>query len=627
MAGERTDWAVGLQDETSGAAESAAGALLRLKATMDDGQASLKEMQSQMRMLKSATTPNAQAMQDLADRMAVVKSQIGSASAAFVNMGGSAKAVSVAQQQLAAASTQAVSGLTPEAAAALAVDAAAKKASASLQAMAAAAALNKSKFDYAANSQRAWVKSVDEGVMAKLQKPIKLPSLDGVNKAFKEMEAAAVPAAKKTGDALKEGMDVTKAALGPMGGLFEKVSMLKGALGGVSSGELAVAGGSAAMAIGAAAVTVAFVSLLATAGILVYKLAELAVTLNKKAMERLNKSITTSKENFAKLFSGVRVEKFVGAVEKVLGLLDENQASAKALKTLLSTLLNPLFDAAAYVGPFVRNVFRGMVIGALLIAIGVLKARNALLALIPPEVIAMTKSLVANINWVWVGVGVGIALVGILALALVVLTVAFFALAAVIFILNIPLMILIALLIALIAIPVLIVVGIVLLIAYMGELMSYLADLGSAGAEAASNLISGLVGGIMSGAGAVFDAIKGLASGAIGTLKAALGIASPSKIFAGLGDFTAQGFAAGVEGGTPAVQSSVEGMATGAVGAAAGGGSRASGAGSKASVVIPLTVKGPPAYQASVRDEYQRLAQTLESGLNMVGYPVAIEVT
>lgn len=628
MAGERADFALGFQDETSGAAESAAGALLRLKSTMDDGQSSLKEMQAQMRALKMATTPNAQAMQDLSDRMAAAKAAVASASAAFVNMGGSAKAVAVAQQQMASSAQAAVGGLTPEAAAALAVEASARKAATAVKAMSEAASLNATKYNYAANSQKAWAKSVDASVMKQIS-GIKttLPSLDGVNKAMAKMGEVTKPAAtasKGFSDSTKQALDGVKGAVGPLGGMFERLNLVRNALGNASNAEMAMAAGSGAMALGALAVTVAFFTVLSSAGMLVAKLSELAVTMNKKAMDRITKATAKAKENIAKLFSGVHVEKFVGAYEKVLDLFDENTATAQALKTLLSTLLNPLFDAAAYIGPFVRNVFRGMVVGALLVAIGVLTARNALLKLIPPEIIAAAKSLTGQINWLWVGVGVGIAAVAILVIALVALTVAFVAVAAMIFLVNIPLMIVIGLFVLLAAIILAPIVAFVLLIAYFDTVKAALMDLASSGMTAASGLISGLVGGIMSGAGAVYDAIKSMASGAVSTLMNSLQMHSPSKLFAKLGGYVPEGFAEGVEDGGDVVQGATANMASGAVGGASGG----KGGGGRTSISMPLTVVvGSVAEKKAVEDFYSKLCENLENGLNMAGYPVAIEVT
>jgi hypothetical protein len=97
-------------------------------------------------------------------------------------------------------------------------------------------------------------------------------------------------------------------------------------------------------------------------------------------------------------------------------------------------------------------------------------------------------------------------------------------------------------------------------LSYKGQ--EVMLDLGSAGLEAAGSLIDGLVSGISSGAGAVYDAISAMAEGAIAALKSVLKIASPSAVFEDFGGFTAEGFIVGVEGETPAVQSSLEAMVT-----------------------------------------------------------------
>lgn len=67
---------------------------------------------------------------------------------------------------------------------------------------------------------------------------------------------------------------------------------------------------------------------------------------------------------------------------------------------------------------------------------------------------------------------------------------------------------------------------------------------------AGKDLIQGLIDGIASMGGAVLDAIGGVVSSAIDWAKNMLGIASPSKVFREIGDYTMQGFARGIKGGT-----------------------------------------------------------------------------
>src|SRR5690606_34431699 len=77
-----------------------------------------------------------------------------------------------------------------------------------------------------------------------------------------------------------------------------------------------------------------------------------------------------------------------------------------------------------------------------------------------------------------------------------------------------------------------------------------------------ADLIAGLVRGITGAVGAVVSAVTGAVGSAIDAAKDVLGIASPSKVFAEIGDNTAQGYVQGVEAGTPEAQSSLARMAS-----------------------------------------------------------------
>lgn len=78
--------------------------------------------------------------------------------------------------------------------------------------------------------------------------------------------------------------------------------------------------------------------------------------------------------------------------------------------------------------------------------------------------------------------------------------------------------------------------------AFFGELPQKMLAWGAA-------LLDGLIQGIKSKVGAVKDAISGAAGGAIDWFKEKLGIHSPSRVFAELGQFTMQGFAGGLDRG------------------------------------------------------------------------------
>ena len=90
--------------------------------------------------------------------------------------------------------------------------------------------------------------------------------------------------------------------------------------------------------------------------------------------------------------------------------------------------------------------------------------------------------------------------------------------------------------------------------------ISTLTEMAGAAASAGSAIVGGLIQGLTSGAGAIGAAMQSLAQTAIGSFKGALGIASPSKVFAGLGEHVSEGAAQGIDAGAPAVQTSADDM-------------------------------------------------------------------
>lgn len=94
------------------------------------------------------------------------------------------------------------------------------------------------------------------------------------------------------------------------------------------------------------------------------------------------------------------------------------------------------------------------------------------------------------------------------------------------------------------------------------SLINGLASLPGRVVSIGSNIIQGLVNGITGAAGMVIDAIGGVVNDAIGWAKGLLGIASPSKVFKEIGDFTMQGMEEGINGGLKGVLRTVKNAAT-----------------------------------------------------------------
>lgn len=101
---------------------------------------------------------------------------------------------------------------------------------------------------------------------------------------------------------------------------------------------------------------------------------------------------------------------------------------------------------------------------------------------------------------------------------------------------------------------------------FAASALSALGGWASGAISAAGDFISGLVSGIVSGGGAVIAAVGRLASSAVSSFKAALGISSPSKVMMRFGGYTAEGFASGMDAGTVRVQASARRMSGEAVG-------------------------------------------------------------
>lgn len=78
-----------------------------------------------------------------------------------------------------------------------------------------------------------------------------------------------------------------------------------------------------------------------------------------------------------------------------------------------------------------------------------------------------------------------------------------------------------------------------------------------------SNLLQGLIAGLLGGLGAAKDAIMSVGGKVIGWLKEKLGIHSPSRVFASLGGYTMAGFTQGLLGGESGAQAALSRIGNG----------------------------------------------------------------
>lgn len=258
--------------------------------------------------------------------------------------------------------------------------------------------------------------------------------------------------------------------------------------------------------------------------------------------------------NFSRMFSGLKIEKLLESLGDLVALFDKGSESSEAIKVVFESLFQPLVDGVTGFVPMFISAFLQFEIMCL-------------------------KAMIAIKPWASTLVYVGIV-VGVLAAVLAgVLLVAVLGIAISLGVLAAAIAVVVAIAVALVAgflwlcdaaqqVTVAIIDG-------LGSAFNWLKGLSLS--EIGTQLIDGLVSGLMAAGPKVLESITGIAKGAITAAKKALGIASPSKVFAEIGMHTAAGMSEGVDDHASTVAGSLESMVAPppglAGGAAAAGGS------------------------------------------------------
>jgi hypothetical protein len=272
------------------------------------------------------------------------------------------------------------------------------------------------------------------------------------------------------------------------------------------------------------------------------------------------------RENFAMIFSGLKIDKLLNGVKQITDLFSQSSASGRALKAIVEGLFGPLIDQVS--GPaslLVKRFFQGMIIAALQVGIVILKLRNWF-----RDTFGDTK-LFKNLNLMSLAVTAGkiaiYGLVGAVAVAGVVL----------------------ANLAALILLPYA-AIGLLAYGLYRG--VKAVGALGEAAYDAGGQIVKGLVEGIKSGANWVIQAIENLGTSAMKAFRAKLGIASPSRVAMRSAIEVPRGVSAGIYAGRPAVHRAVQSL-----------------------VAIPQRVAGPRPI-VSIPTEHHEQGQRDQAGFN-----------
>lgn len=271
-----------------------------------------------------------------------------------------------------------------------------------------------------------------------------------------------------------------------------------------------------------------------------------------KRLRSLDEQGKRFKKNIGDLFGGLNIEPVLDGLEILVGLFDKTESSGQAIKFLFEEIFQPLIDQATNAAYIVEAFFLGFLIGALKLYIALKPTIKAVGEFFGFEDMALTDTLTSVTEAAEFLAPIILAVVAAWGLALVVVT----ALVGIVF----------ALAAALVALPVIMYqVGAAVFEAMVGAFTAGVEFIGSLPAkflELGGQIMQGLAQGITNSAAAVWQAITGAVQGAINSVKSLLGISSPSKVFAQLGEFTGEGMTMGVEHTANDVQGAMAEMAS-----------------------------------------------------------------
>lgn len=261
----------------------------------------------------------------------------------------------------------------------------------------------------------------------------------------------------------------------------------------------------------------------------------------RQMLSLTNQSIRL-RRSLERIFSGLRIESFLEQVGSITEMFSQSTSEGRALKAMVEAIFQPMIDSVTTLGPMVRAFFQGVVIGALILVITLQRVGNAISSAFGGTNLNNAQLLEAAT--IAGAVAVGAMVIAFVGLAAVLGTVAatMATLTAMVFALPTAIATLVAAVTA----------GGAALAAFVSSI-----DFEQLGLD----MLNGLARGINSGVSTVTDAVRGVASSAQETFRQALGIRSPSRVFAGFGAEIPRGIAMGIEDTAPVADRAVEDVA------------------------------------------------------------------
>jgi hypothetical protein len=263
--------------------------------------------------------------------------------------------------------------------------------------------------------------------------------------------------------------------------------------------------------------------------------------LNSKKLLDLNAQAQHFKDTMSRLTSDVNLEPLLRAVAEISSFFDEDTVTGNAIKEIVTAIGNQLGEWAEDAAPFVKQTMKQLLIITLEAAIYFLQLYHRVRDAFGPDTtssVTIMNAALAVTKFVVEGMLAGIVvLYGVWRVFTNQINMASRAIDAI--------------------------------KAVWTEAKRLLS---SGWSEIGKEVISGLISGITGGAKALADAVTGLASKVKSGFTSALGIKSPSTVFAEYGRHTTEGYAQGVEQGSGRSSDAVQSMVQAPGAPASGGG-------------------------------------------------------
>ena len=297
--------------------------------------------------------------------------------------------------------------------------------------------------------------------------------------------------------------------------------------------------------------------------------------INARKLLDLDVQMAKFREHLAALTSGVNLEPLLKGFSQILSLFDSSTVAGATLKdtiTVIGNTIGKVFSAAVPdIQAFVKKFINGaldVAIAGLRIALALVQSKESIGKFFKAfDGVLTVRNLVIGLTAVVAGLTAAFV-------ALAVSTVAFWG--------------------PIVGIGVA-VAGLVALIPTLIKAWDALNDWAKGAAESMAAvgkaIIDGIIHGLETGWKFLVDKVTGLADAVKAAFKGALGIASPSKVFAVYGQQTAEGAAQGMDRGAPSVQASADAMAPRPP-AGTSRGARGDGGGASVNVTVNINVGG-----------------------------------